>query len=417
MFLVAFALFGLYSVRLTSDVLRSNTRIFGIYTVCLVTLTALRLLEQLGISQHWTPVPLAAMILAVTTGPMLALGATAFIAMMSGIVADPGLDLAMPLLCGGVAGILALRRVRRRTDLIEAGMIAGLTQCVVAWAMHLMGIREMGQIPGLPVHESVAGLGGGILAGSILAGTLSYVERFFDVATELRLLEWTDQNQPLLRKLALEAPGTYHHSTIVSNMAEAAAEEIGANALLARAGGYLHDVGKLNRPEYFVENTSGSDSRHEKLSPMLSALILTAHPKDGVELAGQYRVPSPLRRIIAEHHGTSLVEFFYDKAIKQADDPDTSVKDSMFRYRGPKPRSPESAVVMLADSIESAARSLDHVSPSRIERLVGDIVVKRLADGQLDESQMSITDIRRVQRSLVRSLTAVSHPRIRYPSS
>jgi hypothetical protein len=214
----------------------------------------------------------------------------------------------------------------------------------------------------------------------------------------------------------MEAPGTYHHSTLVSNMAEAAAAQIGANALLARVGGYRHDVGKISRPEYFGENTGGQTNRHEKLSPMLSALILTAHTRDGVELAAGYGVPSPIRQIIAEHHGTGVVEFFYQKAVEEAARSGAVVKEEMFRYRGVKPRSPEAAIVMLADAGESAARSMDSMSPSGIERLVHDIVEQRLKDGQLDECRMNITDIRRVEKSLVRSLTAIAHPRIRYPA-
>ena len=255
-----------------------------------------------------------------------------------------------------------------------------------------------------------------MLAGAVMTAALPFVEKFFDVATDLRLREWTDQNQPLLRKLAMDAPGTYHHSTLVSNMAEAAAAQIGANALLARVGGYLHDVGKISRPEYFGENASGQADRHEKLSPMLSALILTAHTKDGVELAARYGVPSPIRHIIAEHHGTGVVEFFYQKAIEEAGPSGGVVNEEIFRYRGLKPHSPEAAIVMLADASESAARSMESISPSGIERLVHDIVEQRLKDGQLDECRMNITDIRRVEKSLVRSLIAVAHPRIRYPT-
>ncbi len=202
----------------------------------------------------------------------------------------------------------------------------------------------------------------------------------------------------------------------MSNIAEAAAEEIGANALLARAGGYLHDVGKLNRPEYFVENANSQSSPHEQISPYLSTLILTAHTKDGQELAAAYGVPAPLRWIIAEHHGTTLVEYFYSKALEEAHDDGAKVRADDFRYRGHKPQGPEAGIVMLADSAESAARSLDHASSARIEKLVHEITEKRLKDGQLDESRMNITEIRMVEKSLVRSLLAISHPRIRYPS-
>jgi putative nucleotidyltransferase with HDIG domain len=329
------------------------------------------------------------------------------------------MSLIVPLMLGGSVALFAVLRLKRRTRLFEEGVLAGLMQLAgvwVMWCIHPPQGQALWSDPRLPIKESLAALGSGVLAGAVMTAALPYVEKFFDVATDLRLREWTDQNQPLLRKLAMEAPGTYHHSTLVSNMAEAAAAQIGANALLARVGGYLHDVGKISRPEYFGENTGGQMNPHDKLSPMLSALILTAHTKDGVELAAQYGVPSPIRHIIAEHHGTSVVEFFYKKAVEEAERSGGAPAEEMFRYRGLKPRSPEAAIVMLADAAESAARSMDSMSPSGIERLVHDIVEQRLKDGQLDECRMNITDIRRVEKSLVRSLTAIAHPRIRYPA-
>ena len=414
-FLIGLLLLAFYGFRFARDALTSNTRVFGIYIVCLVTLVALRVLAQFGFALHWTPVILAAMILVIATGPTLAFGAIVLLAAAAGVVGDGGLSLTLPLLIGGGVSILGLTRVRRRTDPLEAGVLAGLACGVAVWALYLARIPGADSARVWPFSESLAGLGGGVLAGVVLTASLPYVERFFDVATDLRLLEWTDQNQPLLRKLALEAPGTYHHSTVVSHLAEAAAEAIGANTLIARAAAYLHDVGKLNRPDYYVENVTGRPSRHDTLSPTMSTLILTSHPKDGSEIAKSYGVPTPLRRIIREHHGTSVVQYFYRKACEEAKDSSIKVKVTTFRYRTPKPRTPESAIVMLADSVESAARSLDGASPGRIKRLVHEIVSARIEDGQLDESRMNITDIRRVEASLVRSLTAVMHLRISYP--
>jgi len=414
-FLTGFALLALYALRLANRPLASNTRVFGIYVVMLVVFLTLRVLGEFGVSQHWTPVVFAGMLVVVAGGPTLAFGVCGLLAIVAGVATNTGLMLVLPLLCGASAAILGLRRLRRRTDMIEAGLLAGVLHFVVVWAVYLAAFPEDATAVSWPIAESLAGLGGGVFAGFVLSGTLPYVEKFFDVATDLRLFEWTDQNQPLLRKLALDAPGTYHHSTLVSNIAEAAAEKVGANALLARAGAYVHDVGKLNRPEFFIENMGGVASLHDGLSPMMSTMVLTAHTKDGVELAARYGVPSPLRRIIAQHHGTSVVEYFYKKAVQC--ESDTPVNRDSFRYRGAKPQSPEAAIVMLADSAESAARSIGNASPRRIEKLVHEIVEKRLEDGQLDESRMNITDIRRVEKSIIRSLMAISHPRIRYPGS
>ena len=420
LFLIGFALLASRAAFIPSEILASNTRLFGFYVLWLMALGMIRLLEQLGLSLQWSPMALAGMIFAVTMGPAGAFGALLLLGLLAGLVTDAGMTLIMPLLLGGSAAVFAVLGLKRRTHVFEAGVTAGLMQLAgvwVMWCIHPPQGQALWNDPRLPVGESVAALGSGVLAGAVMTAALPYVEKFFDVATDLRLREWTDQNQPLLRKLAMEAPGTYHHSTLVSNMAEAAAAQIGANALLARVGGYLHDIGKVNRPEYFGENTGGQPSRHAELSPMLSALILTAHTKDGVELAAHYGVPSPIRHIIAEHHGTSVVEFFYKKAVEEAERSGGTVDEEMFRYRGLKPHSPEAAIVMLADASESAARSMDSMSPSGIERLVHEIVEQRLKDGQLDECRMNITDIRRVEKSLVRSLTAIAHPRIRYPAS
>ena len=418
-FLIGFALLALYGLHFAAEALMSNTRVFGVYTVCFLTLLAVRVFERVGVALHWTPVIFAAMLLAVATGPMLALGAAALLAVLAGIVTDSGMALAVPLLAAATLAILELIHLRNRTDPVVAGLVAGMAYAATVWVLYLARIPLGHGVENwlVPASDSAAGFGGGVISGIVLTASLPYVERFFDVATDMRLLEWTDQNQPLLRKLALEAPGTYHHSTVVSHMAEAAAKTIGANALLARAGAYLHDVGKLNRPDYFVENAVGRPSRHKGLSPAMSTLILTAHTKDGAELARSYGVPTPLRRTIVEHHGTTVAEYFYREACKEMKNAGSEVNRDTFRYRGPKPRCPESAIVMLADSAESAARSLDNASASKIERLVHEVVESRLDDGQLDESRMSITDIRRVESSLVRSLTAVSHPRIRYPAT
>ena len=416
LFLIAWLILVLYVVRFTPHVLSSNTRVFGVYLVALLSMATLRVLQEFGINVLWSPIALAAMVLCVACGHTLALGAAAVLAILAGVCTGMGLALTLPLLAGGTAAVLRLQRLRSRTDLIEAGMLAAVVQIAMTWVVVLAGLEGAARFGTQPYRASIAAVGSGLLAGFVMTGLLPYVERLFDVATDLRLLEWTDQNQPLLRRLAIEAPGSYHHSTLVSNLAEAAAEAIGANALLARTGGYLHDVGKLVRPEYYIENTAGRGTPHDRLTSMMSTLILTAHPKDGAELAREYGVPSPIRRIILEHHGSSLVQYFYDKARKEAESENDPVDPDTYRYRAPKPRSPESAIVMLADSCESAARSLEEASPSSVEKLVHKIVFARLEDGQLDDCRMSITALRLVEKSLARSLVAGSHPRIRYPA-
>jgi putative nucleotidyltransferase with HDIG domain len=252
------------------------------------------------------------------------------------------------------------------------------------------------------------------LAGFLLSGALPYIERLFLVVTDLSLLEWSDRNQPLLRRLALEAPGSFHHSMVVGNLAEAAADAIGGNALLARAGAYMHDVGKLAKPMYFVENIQGQPNPHNSLSPMLSTLIITAHTRDGADIADEYRLPRQIRDIVEQHHGTTCVEYFYNEAVREAERGEEVDRD-MFRYRGPKPLSAEAGIVLLADSVESATRSLDDPTPARIQNVVSEIVRRRLMDGQLEESGLTLTDVHRVEQSLVRGLLAHLHHRVKYP--
>jgi hypothetical protein len=233
----------------------------------------------------------------------------------------------------------------------------------------------------------------------------------------LSLQELVDLNKPVLRRLALEAPGTYNHSLFVGNLADAAAEVAGANQLMARAGGYYHDIGKLAKSGYFVENFAGNASRHYNLSPTMSALVIISHVKDSVELARQNKLPPQIVDIIREHHGTTLVEYFYREAVEQAAQAggERKVEDESFRYPGPKPHSKESAIVMLADCVESASRTITDPTPGKLENLVHDIARGKLADGQFDECDLTMAELRLIEVSLIKSLAGIFHSRIKYP--
>ncbi len=263
--------------------------------------------------------------------------------------------------------------------------------------------------------ESLAALTNGVLGGFLVSGLLPAIECIFGVTTDIRLLEWSDPNQPLLQKLLLDAPGTYHHSMIVGSLAADAAEAIGANPLLARVSAYFHDVGKLKKPEYFAENIpAGAHNPHDDLSPTMSTLIITAHPKDGAEMAEQYGVPAPVRDVILQSHGTGVLKFFLNKAQSAESDTDEA-EERNFRYRLLKPRSREAAVVMVCDAVESASRSMGSPSAGQLRNLVHQIILDRLHDGQFDESGLTITDLKRLEDTLVHGLAAVFHNRVRYP--
>ena len=241
------------------------------------------------------------------------------------------------------------------------------------------------------------------------------IESAFGIATSMTLLDYSDANQPLLSKLAMDAPGTFSHSLLIGSMAEAAAESIGANGLLARVGAYYHDIGKINKPTYFIENQMGQISRHEQLSPAMSQLVIVGHVKDGIEIADEFGLPSVLRQFIETHHGTTLMEYFYNEARKKQDERQNPVSESEFRYPGPKPKSKEAAIVMLADAAESATRTLTGSSPVKVETLVHSLAMKRLQDGQFDECELTLCELSRIETSISKSLAAHHHGRIAYP--
>jgi putative nucleotidyltransferase with HDIG domain len=246
---------------------------------------------------------------------------------------------------------------------------------------------------------------------------LPFIERMFDVQTDISLLELGDVQHPLLQELVRRAPGTYNHSINVASIAETAAEAIGVNGLLVRVGAYFHDIGKMLKPAYFVENQGPEGNRHESLQPAMSTLVIIAHVKDGVDLARQHGLPQSIIDFIEQHHGTTLVEYFYRREAKRLEsDPDAGELDeSTFRYPGPKPQTKEAGVLMLADVVESASRALSDPTPARIESLVHDLALKRLLDGQFDECGLTLSELRTIEDSLVKSLTAVYHGRVRYP--
>jgi putative nucleotidyltransferase with HDIG domain len=246
---------------------------------------------------------------------------------------------------------------------------------------------------------------------------LPFVEKLFGVLTDISLLEIGDPAHPLLQELVRRAPGTYNHSINVASIAEAAAEAIGAQALLVRVGAYFHDIGKMLKPAYFVENSGFEVNRHEALVPAMSTLIIIAHIKDGADLARQHHLPQPIIDFIQQHHGTTLVEYFYHRANEQSEsNPDAGeVDESSYRYPGPKPQSKEAAVMMVADAVESASRALVDPAPARIEGLVHEIAMKRLLDDQFDECGLTLQEVQMIEDSLVKSLTAVYHGRVKYP--
>jgi cyclic-di-AMP phosphodiesterase PgpH len=319
------------------------------------------------------------------------------------------------LLMGVTAtAVLSLGRIRTRTKLTYVGLVAGAAAVLLHLGLSLIDDQPLSLIL---LQDALRNGLWAVAAGVIMSALLPFIENLFGVLTDLSLLERFDVAHPLLQELVRRAPSTYNHSIIVGSIGEAAAESIHARGLLVRVGAYFHDIGKMLKPDYFVENQGPDDNRHETLVPAMSTLVIIAHIKDGADLARQYRLPQPIVDLIGQHHGTTRVEFFYDRATEQQQtDPNGGeVDESTYRYPGPKPQTKEAAVLMLADAVESASRSLVDPAPARIESLVREIAEHRLHGGQFDESGLTLRELRTIEKSMAMSLASIYHGRIKYP--
>ena len=307
--------------------------------------------------------------------------------------------------------VFGLRVVRNRGKIVLVGAGAASIALLTSVAVGLFD----GQRLSFVLTDSLWAAGATLMAAFVVEGVLPGIERLFRLSTGMTLLEWCDASKALMRMLAADAPGTYNHSLLVGALAESAAEAIGANGLRCRAGSYYHDIGKINKAEYFVENQTAGLSRHDKLSPAMSLLVIIGHVKDGIEMAKEYGLPASLHAFIPEHHGTTLVQYFYHAASQARGPDDPEVPDTEFRYPGPKPQSRETAIVMLCDGVEGAVRAMAEPTPNRIEGVVADIIQKRLADGQFDDCDLTFRELAEIEKSLVKSLCGIYHARIVYP--
>ena len=309
------------------------------------------------------------------------------------------------LISGLVSSILVLG-ARKRTTIIRAGLITGVLQLFTAWCIYPYWLNSFARYALFIVN--------GLASATIVLGLLPVFEYFFKKVTNISLLELADFNHPLLQRLTLEAPGTYHHSLIVGNLSESACQAIGANPLLARIGAYYHDIGKVEKPEYFSENQNITGSKHDTLSPAMSKLIIMNHVKEGVELARKYRLSPPLIDFISQHHGSSLVYYFYRRALEGLEE-DQEVREEGYRYPGPKPDTKETAIVLLADSVEAATRAMKEPTPSKIEELVHKIINNKFIDAQLDSCELTLKDLEKISDVFIRILSGIYHARVIYP--
>ncbi|MCB9720767.1 MAG: HDIG domain-containing protein [Candidatus Omnitrophica bacterium] len=328
------------------------------------------------------------------------------------LILNGGFEMMLTFLMGSLVGAYSVREARTRGQLILAGLFIAVMQVVCILLMNprpeLLVSKPFFDQFLLPLFLN------GFICAFIVAATLKIFEYLFGVLTNFSLLELSDFNQPLLKRMIMEAPGTYHHSLVVSNLAEAAADAIGAHALLTRVGAYYHDIGKMVKPEYFTENQMMGSNKHDNIEPSMSRLVILNHVKEGIELAKKNNLNPALIDFIPQHHGTSLIYYFYQKSVEEAADGEV-VDEDIFRYPGPKPQSRETAITLLADSVEGATRALDDPNPSNIEMTVKKVVNNKFIDGQLDECPLTLKEIEKISSTFIRILTAMYHGRVKYP--
>ncbi|EKE04314.1 MAG: hypothetical protein ACD_20C00086G0004 [uncultured bacterium] len=362
------------------------------------------------------PIPAFAILLTVFTNSRISLIATVLLVIIIGVSLQYRIEAITVFVIGGMVATFTSSMVNyyRRMDLVRAGFDVALIQVLIILSVYLLQNNFAETNIGLAITEIILGFVSGIVSGIIALGTLPLIESAFKIITPYGLAELADHNQTLLKRLQFEAPGTYHHSLMVSNLAEAAAESIGANPILARVGAFYHDIGKLKRPLFFIENQSyfGIENPHEKLNPRLSKMVVTAHPKDGIELAKEYKLPNVIHQFILQHHGDGLAAYFYKQAL-ESEGPD-GISKEQFRYTGPKPSSKETAILMLADAVESAVRAIKNPTPAEIEEVIDKILKERLLDAQLSESPLTQKDIKTIAATFNRILRGMQHHRIKY---
>ncbi len=417
--LVLAGLNGYYIARNEPGIVRDVLRLCGFVSTVVLAILLGRLLSADPWRAEVIALTAAVMVLAIAYNQVLA-AITAFsLVLVVSLSTIAQFEQFVVLMAVCATAVIGLGRVSSRTTIIKVGFAMAIVYVVVSAGTTALHTSLPAEVQLGRLVEALRGAGWCILAGYLVAGSLPFIESAFGVVTDISLLEMSDLSHPLLRELVQRAPGTYNHSMTVATIGEAAADRIGANGLLVRVGAYFHDVGKMLKPEYFIENTTaGQGNRHDELAPAMSTLIIIGHVKDGVELARRHNLPQRLVDFVEQHHGTTLVEYFYRQAAKRAGqdtDHKTDAEEASFRYPGPRPQSKETAVMMLADVVESASRTLDEPTPKRIESLVHDLTMKRLLDGQFDESPLTLNELQVIEESLVKSLIGIYHGRIKYP--
>ena len=362
-------------------------------------------------SDFSAPVAAGALLAAILIGPRVGIMTGIVMAILFGIIVDYNLRAVIAPLVGSIFGVYSVTKTAHGYSLTRAGVWVGAVNCLVIGSTGLVEQVNSSQL----LLQCILGIFSGIAAAVITTGFLPYLEHAFNITTPIKLLDFAKPNHPLLQRLLLDAPGTYHHSVMVGNLAETAADAVGADPVIVRVGAYYHDIGKIKRPYFFVENQVDGENPHDKIAPSLSTLIVTSHIKDGIDLCRDYKVPQVIIDIVEQHHGSTLVSYFYKRATET--EHNSCIIEADFRYEGPKPQTKEAALIMLADASEASVRSLSKPNSNRIEGMVRKIIREKLHDGQLDECNLTLKDLTIIGDVFIRVLSSMFHSRIEYPDS
>jgi len=410
LFITFIIMIPLYLSTYRKKIYRDTRNLYLISMIVVLTVFMTKAIIISPLPSYFIPIVAATMLVAIILDAGVSFMLAIMLSIFAGLIAGNKFEVMAVLLIGSIAGVYFIRGVRRRSQILKAGLFVGLLKFILICGFGLLNALE----PEVFLREGCWGIASGIVASGIVMFLLPVFEFIFNLPTDVTLLELSDLNHPLLKKMVLVAPGTYHHSLVVGNLAEAASDAVGANSLLARVGAYYHDIGKIEKSEYFSENEGNQRSTHEKLTPSMSALIIQSHVKDGIELAKKNNLNQTIIDFIAQHHGTSLIYYFYQRALEKIGDED-KLKEEAFRYQGPKPQTKETAIVLLADAVEASSRTLNDPTPSRIKGLVQKIINNKFIDNQLDECELTLKDLNKIAAAFVRILTGIFHTRVEYP--
>ncbi|WP_410506359.1 HD family phosphohydrolase [Haloimpatiens sp. FM7315] len=398
-----------YLYKYHYDVYKDNSKLMLIYILIFISLVLARGLSI--ISSFLVPLACVPMIMTLLIGQKVSLTVNIINCLLIGTTVGFKPEIILLSLVNAVVGTIILKKMQQRNDILYSSIYIAVINLVFTFAVGFLLSNNVVNVSKNAAFSFIASL----ISGVLTIGFLPFFESTFDIVTTIKLLELSNPNNPLMRKLLLEAPGTYYHSMLVANLSEMATEAVGGNAVLARVGSYYHDIGKIKRPYFFKENQLGGENPHDKITPNLSTLIIISHVKDGLELAKEYKVPKELQDIIMEHHGTSLVKYFY-LTIKNASSNPEEVKEEDFKYPGPIPKSKEAAIIMLADGVEASVRSINNPTKGKVEEMVNNIIKGRLAEGQLDNCDLTLRDLNKIRKAFLKVLSGIYHERIEYPT-